>query len=215
MIKLLLLILISLSTATVNAGDKQASRYQITIKNITKGQPLTPAVVATHGLGLKLFALGEEASAGLKALAVDGVTDGLVSELKGNSAVRSVAIGTGVIMPGRSEEITISVEKPSFISLASMLARTNDAFAGGRFLRLPSKSGVKVAYLLNVYDAGAEVNTESCAHIPAPPCDSHEVGEAEEGGFVTAHSGIHGIGDLQVLRDAFGNAAAKVVIEKL
>ncbi len=195
-------------------GAKNNHQYKITMTNVTKGQPLTPAVVAVHGASFKMFKLGEEASEGLKLLAEDGVTADLVNEMANHPAVQATATGSGVILPGQSTEILVNSAKPGYISIATMLARTNDAFAAGRFLRAPSKKGHKVAYHLAVYDSGSEINSESCADIPAPPCDSHNVGPEGEG-FVHSHPGVYGIADLQILRDTFGKAAAKVVIEKL
>ncbi len=212
--KKLLLLTILVFTGSIAMGAQPNHQYKITVTNVTKGQPLTPAVVAVHSASFKMFKLGEEASEGLKRLAEDGVTTDLVKELKGHPAVKATATGSGVVLPGQSTEILVNSAKVGYISLATMLARTNDAFAAGRFLRVPAKKGHKVAYHLSVYDAGSEINSESCADIPAPPCDSHNVGPDGEG-FVHSHPGVYGIADLQVLRDSFGKAAAKVVIEKL
>ncbi|MBA2667448.1 MAG: spondin domain-containing protein [Trueperaceae bacterium] len=48
-----------------------------------------------------------------------------------------------------------------------------------------------------VYDAGTEANTESCAHIPGPPC-GHALVRVTDGaeGVVSPHEGILGIADL-------------------
>ncbi len=48
-----------------------------------------------------------------------------------------------------------------------------------------------------VYDAGTEANTESCAHIPGPPCGNAGVRVTDGAeGVVSHHEGILGIGDL-------------------
>jgi hypothetical protein len=59
-----------------------SNTYDITITNLTKGQPLTPAVIAMHAPGTEIFTLGQPASEGLAQLAEDAQTDGLVSELE-------------------------------------------------------------------------------------------------------------------------------------
>ena len=51
--------------------------------------------------------------------------------------------------------------------------------------------------VVRVYDAGTEANTESCAHIPGPPCGSKFVRvTAGAEGVVAPHAGILGTGDL-------------------
>ena len=51
--------------------------YEVTIENLTGTQPLTPAVVATHGAAPQLFARGEAASRVLQNLAENGAIPGL------------------------------------------------------------------------------------------------------------------------------------------
>jgi hypothetical protein len=51
--------------------------------------------------------------------------------------------------------------------------------------------------VVRVYDAGTEANTESCAHIPGPPCGNKFVRVTEGAeGVVAPHQGVLGIGDL-------------------
>ena len=212
MTKMILSTMILLASSLAMAGNKTAD-YQISVQNLTKGQPITPAVVVAHNAGFKLFKLGEEASEGLQAQAKDGMTDMLVAEINANSNVSAVATGSGVTLPGQKSVLNIKASPKSFLSISTMLARTNDAIAAGRFLRLPVRQGTSVAYLLSVYDAGAENNTESCEHIPAPPCGNP--GQGPEGeGFVHAHPGVYGMGDLEILRDTFGTSVVKVVITR-
>lgn len=189
-------------------------KYEIKIVNLTKGQPLTPAVVAVHQDNFELYSLGKEASAGLQYQAKDGAIDLLIKELSNQPAVTAVYNTSGVFLPGQATLVEISANRKSHISVTSMLARTNDAFVGGKNLHLPQKMGEKVTYLLRVYDAGAEINTESCSHIPAPPCNSHLADTKDKEGFVHTHPGIQNIGDLDPLRDAFGVIGAKITIER-
>lgn len=213
--KKILLLTIALFTTSIASAGNYGDQYKVTFTNVTKGQPLTPPVIAIHDASVVLFKLGEEASEGLKALAKDGQTDLILQELTTQTGVLATAKGTAPVLPGQSAEVIIASDKKGVLSLASMLGRTNDAFAAGRFLHLPGKTGVKITYLLGVYDAGAEINTEACSDIPAPPCSSPKSGPAEGEGFVTSHPGVYGIADLTVLRDTFGKVAAKVVIEKM
>ena len=80
-----------------------------------------------------------------------------------------------------------------------MLVTTNDAFAALNGVRLPRRG--RTSFFSVAYDAGSEANTENCSDIPGPPCGNpgNRVEDGAEG-YVSVHSGIHGIGDpLQIL----------------
>lgn len=208
-----LALLVGLGTA--HAGGDYKKLYKITIKNLTTGQPLTPALIAVHSPNYKLVKLGEKASSGLSALARDGVTSILANELKAQKKVVRTKTGTGVILPGQSESIIVEANNPKFkLSLVSMLARTNDAISVLNSATLKLRKGQKAYYLTDVYDAGVEANTESCSDIPAPPCGSHNVGQDEDS-FIRPHAGIQVIGDLEANRDAFASKVSKVIIERI
>lgn len=194
-----------------------ATQFEITVQNLTKGQPITPPVVVAHSPQLQLFKVGEEASQGLKELAQDGVTSTLIGELSGSGLVKGVATGSGVILPGQKQTITLkTTSKHAVLSFVSMLARTNDAIVSSKNLPIfKLKKGFSYSVLAEVYDAGAEKNTESCSTIPAPPCNSPMIGTDGGEGFVRPHEGITGIGDLDLARDAFASKAAKVTIKRV
>lgn len=214
--KLLLFVFaLAMGLGSAHAGEGYKKLYKVTIKNLTNGQPLTPALIAIHSPHYKLVRLGEKASSGLSALARDGVTSILASELKAQKKVVRTKTGTGVILPGQSESIIVEANNPKFkISLVSMLARTNDAISVLSSATLKLRKGQKAYYLTGVYDAGVEVNTESCSDIPAPPCGSHNVGQDEDS-FIRPHAGIQLIGDLEANRDAFASKVSKVIIERI
>lgn len=209
---------IFLAAAFMTAFSFQAAatQFEITVQNLTKGQPITPPVVVAHSPKIQLFKVGEEASQGLKELAQDGVTSTLQGELSGSPLVKGIALGSGVILPGQKETLTLKTSsKHVVLSFVSMLARTNDAIVAAQNLPLKLRKGGSYSYLGNVYDAGAEQNTESCSTIPAPPCNSPGVGTDGGEGFVRPHEGIQGIGDLDLARDAFASKAAKITIKRV
>lgn len=193
-----------------------SNTYDITITNLTKGQPIPPPVIAIHSPRVSLFEVGEPASTGLYQLAEDAVTDALVSELEGTRGVVRTAVGDGVILPGQSATYTVEANNPRFVlSVVAMLARTNDAFVGGRNLSLRLKSGQSYSRLLSVYDSGTEVNNEEGAFIPAPPFGNAGVRDTDGAeGFIAPHPGIQNIGDLEPLRDAFPVKSAKITIKR-
>jgi hypothetical protein len=95
-----------------------------------------------------------------------------------------------------------------------MLAKTNDAFVGGKNLPIYLKPGQSYSRLLKVYDAGTEVNNELGDFILAPSLGNAVVRDTEGAeGFVAPHPGIQNIGDLEPLRDAFPVHAAKITIQ--
>ena len=65
------------------------------------------------------------------------------------------------------------------------------------------------------YDAGSEVHTESCDHIPGPPCGNpgNRLTEGAEG-YVYPHSGIHGGEDLDPFMWDWNNPVALITIER-
>lgn len=200
--------------------------FRVTVINLTKGQPLTPPVIAVHAwnkAGYVLLHPSKPASDGLAVLASDGMTDGLVSELENSNIVSQIVVGDEVIMPGQKAEFTFrQTNDPRYptISLFTMLARSNDAIAvvNGRdsLTRTTTSARKKRIYFAQVYDAGVEHNSENCAHIPAPPCNNPNSRPSQDGeGFIRPHEGLTLHGDLTGQRDAFANIAAKVIIERV
>ena len=211
----LCLFALSLSLGYSYAKTSYKNVYEITIQNLTTGQPLTPSLLAVHSSRSKIFRVGEAASDGLGALAKDGATQTIVSELKSKKYVDFVKVGKGLIFPGNKESLRIETSsKHVKLSIVSMLARTNDAISVLDSASLRLRRGQVVTYFTNVYDAGVELNTESCSDIPAPPCSSPNSGVAEES-FIRPHPGIQLIGDLEANRDAFASKVSKVTIKRI
>lgn len=210
-----LIAMISLSLANIQAA-KLPKKFSVSIQNLTKGQPLTPPVIAVHSPKVAFFKIGESASEGLAILSQDGVTDTFVQELASIKTVVRSQVGTGVIMPGKSQELVIEANDPRFVlSVVSMLARTNDAIMAAQKLPLKLKKGMSFSVLASVYDAGAEMNTESCSTIPAPPCANPMVGTNGGEGFIRPHEGVQGTGDLDLSRDSFAQKVAKITIKRI
>jgi len=190
-------------------------RYAVTITNLTRGQVITPPVVIVHNEDFRLFTFGEPAIPELAALAEDGDT-GLILELP--STVPSVwrtAVAAGPILPGTSVTVEVAVrENFRYLSVAGMLASSNDAFFAVRGETVPAV-GERVVEA-EAYDAGSEENRESCEHIPGPPCGNPFIrNTAGAEGYVHVHAGIHGIGDLAPEEFDWRNPVAEVVIAPL
>jgi len=178
-------------------GGASAATYEVTVTNVTRGQVITPPFVATHNAQVSLFQLGQPAIGPLIPLAEDGDGSALVAAAGASANVSDVTTGSAPIPPGDHATLMIdSAEGFPYLTVATMLATTNDAFAAVHSMPLPSAGGSSMHYA-TVYDAGTESNTEACATIPGPPCANGGVRDTTEAeGYVHVHSGIHGIGDL-------------------
>jgi Spondin_N len=195
--------------------------YEVTISNLTTGQPLTPPVVATHRGRHAVFEVGQRASVGVREIAENGNNaplrafiqtdplnqfDGFAESMSGPLVPPNV--------PGDEDfdqSVTLTVEggeTAERLSFVTMLICTNDGFTGADSLKLPSKVGKSVTRETNGYDAGTEINTEDYADI-VPPCqgligDTSDEGEPgtgtsnpalAEGEVIRHHPGIQGIPD--------------------
>ena len=207
-------------TSLLDSADAmgKGKRYEITITNMTRGQIMSPAVVALHTDRMApLWAVGTPASDGITANAEDAVNDTLVAALEADPQVREVATITGAggpIMPGETAMVTVSASgKFKLISLVGMLVTTNDAFYGGQSIPL-SKSATTTT--LVAYDSGTEENNELCTHIPGPPCGNPGV-RATDGaeGYIYVHSGVHGVGDLDPALHDWNNPVARITIRRV
>ncbi len=200
------------------AEAKGADTFEVTFTDLTGGQPLTPAVAATHRGRNELFRVGDEASFGLKEIAENGNNAPMLSRLAADRDVSDfleapggplVPAGTpGDAMFGQSTTFTITADRGARrLSLASMLICTNDGFTGVDSLRLPSKVGESVTVETMAYDAGTEANTEDFADM-VPPCQgligvsTGEPGTGQsdpalaQNDVISQHAGITGRRDL-------------------
>lgn len=212
------------------AGADHLDTYTVTITNLTEGQPLTPALVATHKGSDGLFTVGKAAGFGLKEIAENGNLDPMVDRVSTDPDFADLAVvpgNTGVppVMPGETVTFHIGAASPyNFLSWASMLICTNDGFTGVDALKLPKKPGGSVTAYTQAYDAGTEINTEDFADI-VPPCgpltgqDSMGQGSGmsdpglAEGEVITHHGGILGIADLDPMINDWVNPVARITVE--
>ena len=139
----------------------------------------------------------------------------LQAELDSSHNVHSTASSEGLLMPGESVELMIdSNRRNKKFSLISMLLPTNDTMVALRNVKLP-KHG-KVTYFAKAYDAGTEMNDESCLNIPGPHCGGAPFSPEDEGeGYAYPSPGIHGEMDLSTESYQWNGAVAKVVIERI
>jgi hypothetical protein len=176
-------------------------------------------VVVVHDGNFSLFDAGQPAGSELAALAEDGMTGPLAGLLAVSPGVSDYAVAAGGIPPTGSVSVEVRARgRARMFSLAGMLVSTNDAFAGLDGYTLPfglfNSSGATTIDV-PAYDAGSEANTESCDHIPGPPCGNPEVRVTDGAeGFVHVHRGIQGVGDLDASMKDWKNPVARITIQR-
>jgi Spondin_N len=215
--------------------------YDVTIKDLTDGQPLTPPVVATHTGKHPIFEVGQPASVGVREIAENGNNAPLLAQLDANpfdQISHFKQAGDGPLVPAGKPGSAMFADKVSFtirangranrLSFVSMLVCTNDGFTGIDSVKLPSARGDKVRRTTDGYDAHTEINTEDYADI-VPPCQSligEDAGENDagtgvsnpalaEGGVIRHHRGIQGTDDLDPEIHGWTDPVARIKIERM
>ena len=207
--------------------------YEVTITNLTPGQPITPPLLVTHAKDAGFFTVGEMANNGIQQLAENGNPEPLVEMLQGKSGIVDIVQGTVPLIPANdpgntglshSETFVVSSEgNMRYLSFASMLVCTNDGFAGIDSVKLPIK---QMTIYAEAYDARTEINTEDFADM-VPPCqgaigvtsDDEGTGASNpaiaEDGIIIPHPGIMGEEDLLEKVHAWGNPVVKIDIVRM
>jgi hypothetical protein len=207
-----------LAGSTVLKDADRGLIYQVRITNLMKLQQLTPAVVATSSNDLQpIFELGQPIRADMQPLVEDADTNPIVNTLSHDSKVKDVQVIASLILPGQSASVNVSFsEQKSRVTVASMLATTNDGFIALAAVPGPRSGEGSVTYFVPVYDAGSETNDERCQFIPGPFCKNFFVHDPAPGeGFVHIHEGIRGSGELASSAWDWKNPGARITITRV
>ncbi|MBT1444026.1 spondin domain-containing protein [Shewanella sp. JM162201] len=141
--------------------------FEVTVTNLTANQPMSPLALISHDDNVKLWQIGESASVALEQVAEAGNSSGFDSL----SGVNAVVRGAGMLPPGMSETLMLTLEedKVDALSLLTMLVNTNDGFSGINAMDIDSmEKGSAKTLTLMAYDAGTEANSEAKGSIPGP-----------------------------------------------
>ncbi|CAN5831419.1 spondin domain-containing protein [soil metagenome] len=219
--------LAALAVAPVGAAEPPVATYEVTIENLTDGQPYTPPLIATHRAATDILTVGQPASFEIKEIAENGNLGPMMTLLGSDKHVFDTAVAAGPLLFGGSVTLTVTAAKgANFLSFASMLICTNDGFTGVDALRLPKSVGDEVVITTAGYDAGTERNTEDYKDI-VPPCQGLHGVMVEpgtdmsnpalaEGGVIHHHPGIQGgVDDLTVATHDWSNPVAEVTVERV
>jgi len=205
-----------MATSSANADDDSDNKtYEVTITNLTQAQRFTPILVASTHKSVRLFEPGEAASPELADIAEGGAVGAMTGLLLANPDVIDVADSGGLLNPGDSVTVVVSADDARYISLASMLIPTNDAFFALNGVKVNGR-GRETVFWLPAYDAGSETNDEDCDNMPGPDCGGAGFSPADDGeGYVYIHGGIHGIGDLDPEIYDWRNPVARVKVVRV
>ncbi len=193
--------------------------YEVTVQNLTQGQPLSPVAVVLHG-DATLWSVGEAASEPLEVLAEGGDNSGFIDD----DSFYATVSGAGPIGPGNSESVTVTVmdQDASFMTVATMLVNTNDAFVGITGHSLAElEPNETMTMKLPALDAGTEANSEVAGTIPGPADGGEGYNSArDDSGVVSFHPGVVSADDgltMSVLTSAhrFDNPAAIVTVTRI
>jgi hypothetical protein len=170
------------------------TQFMVTATNLTNNQPLSPLAVVIHTVGYEGWEPGISATDGLEVLAESGDPADFLGEADGNSAVVETEAGAGVVLPGGSDSVTMTVTHSSGLLLtgAFMLVNTNDGFTGvNAGLIGDLEVGESKTFFSQPWDAGTEGNVETAATIPGPVASGEGFNLArDDQDFVAAHQGV-------------------------
>jgi hypothetical protein len=161
--------------ASVVITHQTGLTFGVTVRNTSAATRypanLSPLAWAVHNATFSLFTPGMPVSAGIQSVAEDGSPTMLATELSARGGVSSsAAVGAAPIMNGGSFSFDVTMTATHrFLSLASMVAPSNDTFMafGPVGIELVTAAGAPrsngdiatdVAAMLAAWDAGTEQN---------------------------------------------------------
>jgi hypothetical protein len=211
-------------------------QYEITVTNLTKRNAFSRIVAYSHNKGYQVYNEGQPASEGLAAMSQSGIRfDEFVDELEAIKDIFEITVADDILTNGQSVRVIVNANSHhSHISMAAMIAPTNDGFIAINGIKGPRRLNKISTYYLHALDSGSEANTELCDRgetldhhdsnsIPMPialcigslsghPVMEPPVVDPAEEGYVHTHPGIKGIGDLHPAIYDWRNPVAKVTV---
>ncbi len=214
---------------------QQERLYDVTIVNLTTGQPFSAGVVVTHTGQADVYEVGQEASTGVKMIAEAGNPNPLAKDLQGKTGFDHVMTFLKPIPPmnvptprdpaptsPNTSKVRVTARPGTDrLSVVTMLICTNDGFTGVDAVALPTDFN-PVAFTNQAYDARAEVNNERFDHIVDPchaigpikqPPDGNQL--APESGVIVVHPGIQGNGDLRREAHQWDSPVVRIIVQRV
>lgn len=196
--------------------------YELSVVNLTTGQPLSPVGVFIHDNTLAAFSVGEPASAALETMAEGGDISELLDAL--DSLLETS--GEAPLGPGASTSFSLQLSAADTsgfqLTVLSMLVNTNDAFTAVNGVSIATLDvDDSLSFSTPAYDAGTEANSEAAGTIPGPADGGEGFASVRDdiadqvtmhGGVVTADDGLANSALNQMHR--FDNPVARVRITR-
>jgi len=91
--------LVFLAAVASAAAEAPVATYEVTIDNLTAGQPFTPPVVATHRAATGMFTVGQPASFALKEIAENGNLAPMIAQLGADKHVSDSVAAAAPLVP--------------------------------------------------------------------------------------------------------------------
>ena len=201
-------------------AQEKTPKYELSITNLTAGQPMAPAIATLHSSDYTLFSLGESASVALETLAEGGDNSVLLAEAQATTNVDDVASFGALLTPGSSLSVTLEGDD-DYLSFAGMLVNTNDGFVGLKSYHISHLEAGEVETLeLVTYDAGTEANSESAATVPAQGGEGFNTVRDDANSMIHLHAGVvtqdDGLSSSALTSiNKFDNPTAKLVIKRI
>ena len=198
---------------SVPAEAQSAASLNLTVRNITAGQPITPPIAVVHDSGVSLLPENADSLDGLEELAEAGAQSALAASLGEIAGVKGVySLDPPPIPPGEEVTTAITASPGDHVSVIAMLACTNDAITIGTLVVSDSGQAISSG---RVYDAGTEDNTETMSTVPCLGGESAGVSGADSPdgeGRIGRHPGIVGGADLTRAQHGWDNAAMQLFL---
>ncbi|MXZ03724.1 MAG: hypothetical protein F4Y88_08710, partial [Chloroflexi bacterium] len=188
------------SSQSQSTEAQQTKDFQLTVRNITARQPISPPIVVVHDSSAVLLPSSAGRLEGLEAFAESGDQPELMESLRGRSGVKDVLRFGGVLNPNSQQTLLrVPADPGDRISVLGSLQCTNDGITLGTIM--VSDDGSPSFGSGTVWDAGTEENDESRATVPCPEPGWEGEGvsnldTADGEGSISRHPGISGNGDL-------------------
>lgn len=177
-----------------NDGPDDAS-FDVTMTNLTAAQPMSPVALVVDSEDATLVEVGATASVSLEQIAEGGDNSFLINDVSATAIVATS--GVGLIMPGASETISITVpggsRSDAVLSVVTMLVNTNDALTAVQNVDFSSLAvGESMTVNGSTYDAGTELDTESAGTMPGPADGGEGFNAArdDDNSIILGHPGV-------------------------
>lgn len=168
--------------------------FNISITNLTSNQIFSPFAIIAHTSGYHAWQIGSASSLGLEILAEEGDPQTFIAEANANDHFLASSMGDSPTLPGSTTEIILELDENSdiYVTLASMLVNTNDAFTGLNAYAISDLEIQESVMIFAIsYDAGTEDNIETQTSIPGPVAGGEGFNAARDDivNVVTVHAG--------------------------